>query len=320
MSNIIFTTSFNPYQNLGLEEYLLNNYFATPLLYLWQNKKTVVIGKCQNAYEECNLKTMKQLGVKLARRITGGGTVYHDIGNLNFSFILPPKIYDITRQLSVIINAFNPIGISATLSGRNDLICCDKKFSGNAFYQTKDACLHHGTILINENKNIIEQVLNVNKSKLESHGVKSVKSRICNLSEIVPELTVDKVKELLVDSFQLEYGKAEILSISPDFYKTNIKKFMDYDWIYGKNPTYNIKASGKTTYGMIDMFLNIKNQQIFNIKVYSDSLNENISEIIENALIGSKYSIEDIELALSVTVLNPAEFLSIIISSSTIPL
>lgn len=291
MSRIIISNSFNPYENLGLEEYLLQTHDEIPILYLWQNERTVVIGKYQNAFEECNLEVMKELGVSLARRITGGGAVYHHTGNLNFSFIMTNDQYDIQKQLSVIINALRTIGIEAYFSGRNDILISERKFSGNAFFNGEQSSLHHGTILISENKDLIEKVLNVKDTKLISKGVKSVKSRIINLNEIKPDLTPPIITDLLKKSFETEYGKATIFSIDPSLYKKNTSKFSSDSWLYGKSPTYNKVFHGRTIYGNLDVYLFIKDNTIKNATVYTDSLLPDLSSKLEYALNGAYLSI-----------------------------
>lgn len=312
MSIFIESKNFNPYYNIALEKHLFDTHNGEPLLYLWQNEKTVVVGKCQNAYEECNLAEMDKYGVHLARRITGGGAVYHHTGNLNFTFIMSPKDYDVKKQLSVILDALLILGIKASFSGRNDLVFEDRKFSGNAFLNTKKACLHHGTILINEDKDIIEKVLNVNKNKIESKGVKSVKSRIINLTEINPNLTANMVKEKVKEVFENLYGTANILNISQSSFNDLIKEFSANEWLYGQNPTYNYKFSGRTLYGQIDIYLNLKDNVISKIKVYSDSLDENIDRNIENSLIGANFSFSSISNCLSRTPYEAKEILSIL--------
>lgn len=131
---IIYSQSFNPWYNLALEEYLLNGVSDNEvILYLWQNDNTVVVGRNQNAWKECRCKLLEEEGGKLARRLSGGGAVYHDLGNLNFTFLMKDSLYDLKHQLNVILNAVKMAGIEAEFSGRNDLVVQGKKFSGNAF-------------------------------------------------------------------------------------------------------------------------------------------------------------------------------------------
>lgn len=288
MSYYIESKSYDPYQNIALEKYLFDTCGGTPFLYLWQNKKTIVVGKWQNLFEECNMETAKELGVTICRRYTGGGAVYHDVGNLNFSFIMNKEKYDVKKQLFVIIKALKNLGIIATFSGRNDLLVCDKKFSGNAFLETKNICMHHGTILVNENKDIINQVLTSKPTKLQSKGVKSIKSRIINLSEIVPSITVNKIKEEIIKVFSLEYGNTILLDIKKEQYEGIKNVLTSKKWLFSQNPTYNIRIVGRTSFGEMDFYLNIKDKVITHAKVYSDTLDNSIVPFLESYLVGKQ--------------------------------
>lgn len=186
----------NPYENLAMEEYLTD---ALPvnsaLMFLWQNRNCVVIGKNQNIYDECNLDLMKSDEVKPVRRKTGGGAVYHDLGNLNFSFITDKKHYSKESNNQIIINALKRLDINAEISGRNDLVIREQKFSGHA-YLNKRNCLHHGTLMVDVDKNKLAKYLNVSKEKLSGKHVSSVRSRVINLKEVNETLTVEELKKL----------------------------------------------------------------------------------------------------------------------------
>ena len=186
---VVISNSSNPYHNQGLEEYLLNTLKPnTCILYLWQNHNTVVIGKNQNPWQECRIKEMNAEGANLARRLSGGGAVYHDEGNLNFTFILPRQYYDEEKQTSVICQAVQNFGLYVEKTGRNDLTVNGKKFSGNAYFKRKDSAFHHGTLLINSDLTVLARYLNVSNAKLQAKGVRSVSSRVCNLQEMCPEI------------------------------------------------------------------------------------------------------------------------------------
>ena len=180
-------TGFNPYENLALEEMLLTHVpKESCILYLWQNQKTVVIGKNQNAWKECRFQELEADGGHLARRLSGGGAVFHDLGNLNFTFLIPSSDYDLSKQMSVILEAVRSLGIDAQKSGRNDVTVDGKKFSGNAFCQKGGNSYHHGTLMLRVDTQKVARYLNVSEKKLRSKGVSSVTSRVCNLCDFIP--------------------------------------------------------------------------------------------------------------------------------------
>ena len=210
---VIISNQYNPFLNRAVEQYLTDNQEENAVtLYLWKNQKTVVIGYNQNPYSECNVKLLLDEHGHLMRRGTGGGAVYHDLGNINFSFVADKKLYDVKKQLSVIQDALLSYDLTTEISGRNDLTCEGRKFSGNAFAKGKQNDLHHGTILIKTDGTMMQRYLIVDKAKLMKNGVKSVASRVINLSELVPELTSENIKQPLIAAFEKIYGdKAEVL-------------------------------------------------------------------------------------------------------------
>src|SRR6056297_3015303 len=198
---------YNPWYNLALEEYLLDNLEENEvILYLWQNDNTGVIGRNQNAWKECRSELLAEEGGKLARRLSGGGAVYHDLGNLNFTFIMDKDNYNLKKQLKVILEAVRDQGIEAEFSGRNDLVVKSKKFSGNAFYVGSEAAYHHGTILVDTDFQKLVKYLQVSREKIESKGVDSVRSRVINLKELKNELTIKDIKKSMATSFKDIYG------------------------------------------------------------------------------------------------------------------
>lgn len=201
------TDSTEPYENIALEEYLLTHVEPGQcILYLWQNRNTVVIGRNQNAWGECRVRELEEAGGFLARRLSGGGAVYHDMGNLNFTFLVRQEDYDVDRQLSVIQEAVRAFGLDAQKTGRNDVTVDGRKFSGNAFYKTGPFCYHHGTLLVNVDTAQMSRYLQVSKAKLASKGVASVRSRVVNLSELAPEITVQSLTDSLLKSLAQVYG------------------------------------------------------------------------------------------------------------------
>ena len=192
----------DPYENLALEAYLLER--VPPgecILYLWQNQRTVVIGRNQHASNECRIQALEADGGHLVRRLSGGGAVYHDLGNLNFTFLTVRRDYDVARQTETILQAVRALGIPAEKNGRNDLTAAGGKFSGHAYYQTGEQCYHHGTLMVSVDLSPLAAYLQVSPLKLEAKGVKSVRARVVNLTQFRPELTIAQLRQALVEAF-----------------------------------------------------------------------------------------------------------------------
>lgn len=242
---IVRGDGFNPYYNLAQEEYLTTTVNKGELIiYLWQNKHTIVIGRNQNAWQECHVEKFIQDGGKIARRLSGGGAVYHDLGNLNFTFCVRKEDYDIDRQLSVILTAIQALGIKAEKTGRNDITIEQKKFSGNAFYKQGDFCYHHGTLLLSVDSEQMLKFLNVDKAKLQSKGVDSVKSRVTNLKEYNADITVESMCKQIKISAEKIYNclAVDYVINSVDKLKINelMQKFSDWNWIFGRKIQFTI--------------------------------------------------------------------------------
>lgn len=275
MNKIVISQEHDPYFNLALEEELLRNAQQGEVtLYLWQNEKTVVIGRNQNPYIECDIEQIKQNGGKIARRISGGGAVYHDLGNLNFTFVCKKSEEDLSKQIAVLQKAVERFGLQVDRSGRNDLTHEGKKFSGHAFYEEDGNAFHHGTMMVDVDVTMLAKVLKPSKLKLESKGITSVKSRVVNLKELNDEITISSLSEALSDSFKEIYGENSFLvkvnrqEKSPDF----IKKYMDDRWIYGESPVYNASIEKRTSSGNIQAFFQVEHGLVKELKIFSDSI------------------------------------------------
>ena len=204
---------YDPYENLALEEALLHRVGEGELiLYLWQNERTVVIGRNQNPWKECRTALLAEEGGRLARRLSGGGAVFHDLGNLNFTFLMSAEDWDLPRQLTVIERACRSLGIPAERSGRNDLLADGRKFSGNAFYQHNGKAYHHGTLMVDVDMEMVQRYLSPSKAKLAAKGVDSVRSRVVNLREFVPDLTVEQLADALIAAIAEVYPVAPAIS------------------------------------------------------------------------------------------------------------
>lgn len=302
-SRIVYSDSFNPWYNLALEEYLLNNTRKNEvILYLWQNDNTVVIGRNQNAWKECDCKTLEENGGKLARRLSGGGAVYHDLGNLNFTFIMDKNLYDIHTQLEVILKAVRDSNIEAEFSGRNDLIASGKKFSGNAFYYSTEAAYHHGTILIDTDFKQMLQYLQPSKEKIESKGIESIKSRVVNLKELNSDVSIEQMQKELEKYFKDLYEVSpdkKIISPNQITQVSELKnKYSSWEWRYGQAPDFDITYDTRFDWGEIELGLSLSKGEITNAKIYSDAMNADLIEDIAVNLKGCQFKIEALEKAI----------------------
>lgn len=275
---IIIGNQTNPYLNLAVESQLLDNYLKNTItLFLWRNRQTVVIGTNQNPYSECDVDTLLKEGGHLARRRTGGGSVYHDLGNLNFSFIADKKIFDVNRQMTVIQKALLNYGLETEVSGRNDITYQGRKFSGNAFAKTKYQGLHHGTILIKTDGEKLQKYLKVKPAKLHKHGVKSVASRVINLSEVA-DITSENIIPYLIKAFEEVYDNKAIVINFDDLCTEEVMKLKDHissdEYLFGKWREFHTQKSETFDWGSVDIELDIDEEKgiIKNIGIASDSL------------------------------------------------
>lgn len=275
---IILGNQHNPYLNLAVESNLLDNFLPnTVSLFLWKNRQTVVIGTNQNPYSECDVNALLEEGGHLARRRTGGGAVYHDLGNLNFSFVADKNIYDVNRQMQVIQKALLNFNLETEVSGRNDITFQGRKFSGNAFAKTKFQGLHHGTILIKTDGERLQRYLKVKPAKLHKHGVKSVASRVINLSEVA-DITSENIIPHLIKAFEDIYqNTATVIDFNDLCNEDAIKlsqNISSEEYLFGKWKEFHTKKSASFDWGNIDIDLNIDEDKgiIKDINIASDSL------------------------------------------------
>lgn len=294
MNRILVTNSVDPYENLALEELLFETQGGGATLYLWQNQHTVVIGRNQNAWRECRVELLEKEGGFLARRSSGGGAVFHDLGNLNFTFLLPKDDYDLVRQLSVVQKAAGRFGIDTSFTGRNDLVLTgtQEKFSGNAFKFSRGIALHHGTILISADMEKLSRYLAPSQMKLEAKGVKSVKSRVTNLGLHNPELNVERMKTALIEAFTDEYGEAEpqsVASVDLERLDTIRERYASWDWRFGVTPSFNVSFENRFDFGCLELLLNVENGVIASAACYTDAMDDMLAPKIQTALTGCVY-------------------------------
>lgn len=304
MSNYIYSApTGDGWLNLARDGYFLeNNKKGDVILYFYVNKNAVIIGRNQNAWKECSIANMDADGVQLVRRHSGGGAVFHDNGNLNFSFITDEKHYDLNRQMRVILNAVSKLGLKAELSGRNDITVDGKKFSGNAFSLAKGNRSHHGTILVNADLAKLSNYLCVSKEKMRSKGIDSVRARVCNLCELSSGLTVEAMRRLVIESFIEEYGAASEYvfdGMALAEVEERRERLASWEWRFGKTPQFDFETDKRFSFGDTQIYFNLRDGVIRETKVYSDCLDTELTTEIENALTGVHFRKEEIKAALS---------------------
>jgi len=277
---VVISNQYNPFLNRAVEQYLTDHQEeGIVTMYLWKNQQTVVIGYNQNPYSECNVKLLLDEGGHLMRRGTGGGAVYHDLGNINFSFIADKSRYDVQKQLSVIREALLTFGLQTEISGRNDLTCEGRKFSGNAFAKGQCNNLHHGTILIKTDGAMMQRYLIVDKAKLMKNGVKSVASRVVNLSELVPELTSENIKQPLIKSFEKVYdGQTAIIDFDTLINTSEVRaieaEISSHDFLFGRWEQFKTTKKARFLWGGVEIALQIDeaNAVIKDVQIATDCL------------------------------------------------
>ncbi len=297
------STSYDPYTNLSTEKYLMDTTEPTECtLYLWQNQNTVVIGQNQNPWAECRTSLLEEEGGKLARRLSGGGAVFHDLGNLNFTFLVSRENYNLDRQLLVIQQACAFAGIQVEKSGRNDILAEGRKFSGNAFYHNHTHAYHHGTLLVDVDMSKLQRYLSPPKAKLEAKGVSSVRSRVVNLKELNSTLTCQTMKEYMARAFESVYGcKASMITLTEQdkaAIDTLAKHYGSWDYLYGTPLPFTISCEGHYGWGHFVLQLQVKSGTILAAKVYSDSMEWLLAQQVEEALAGCQFEISGMVQAL----------------------
>lgn len=271
-------------------------------LFLWQNAPTVVIGRNQNPWRECDVEAVKRDGVSLARRMSGGGAVYHDLGNLNFTFIARDGVFDVARQTDVILKACRLLGVNAVKNGRNDLTVDGCKFSGHAYYSSRGYNYHHGTIMMDVRSDDLPKYLNVPDSKLKSKGVSSVRSRVTNLRDHlneeyakldIPDL-IAAMQEAIVKAAEKEYSAGMVITELSEIPRELIDKYSSEEWRLGKRIPFEKELIHRFEWGEVQIQLSMKGGYIDKCRLYSDSLETDMFGALENMLTGCRYDRTDI--------------------------
>ncbi|OPL09738.1 MAG: lipoate--protein ligase [delta proteobacterium ML8_F1] len=298
----IENTSTDAYYNLAFEEYIFKN-LKEDVVLLWRNAPAIIVGKHQNTVEEINTEFVKAQGIKIVRRITGGGAVYHDLGNLNFSFITNSENtaeIDFKTHNIPILNALKQLGVNCELSGRNDMVIEGKKFSGIAQSVARGRVLNHGTILFDSDLGVLSQALKVKQDKIESKGIKSVASRVTNIREhLTQDVDVLKFKEVLLENIFEFLGKPVTVHELSDADRAAIdgmvrERYSTWEWNYGQSPKFNVKGYQRFPGGGIEVRLMVKEGIIEESKIYGDFFGARDPEELENRLVGLKYDQEAI--------------------------
>ena len=298
----------DPRINLAIEEYALKNLdINETYLLFYINEPSIIIGKNQNTIEEINTEYVEANGIHVVRRLSGGGAVYHDLGNLNFSFITKDdgeSFHNFRKFTEPVVEALQKLGVNAMLSGRNDLEVEGRKISGNAQFSTKGRMFSHGTLMLNSEIENVVSALKVKKDKIESKGIKSVRSRVANISEFLTEkVSIEEFRSLLLKNIFGDQDEIpEYILTEADWeniHQLSKERYQNWDWNYGKSPKFNLQHSHRFPVGSIDVRLEVNKGIIENCKIYGDFFGVGEVNEIEKKLTGIRYERREIEQALS---------------------
>ncbi|MGE6260979.1 lipoate--protein ligase [Heyndrickxia sporothermodurans] len=297
----------DPRINLAIEEYALNNLdINETYLLFYINQPSIIIGRNQNTIEEINTEYVEKNNIIVVRRLSGGGAVYHDLGNLNFSFITKDdgeSFHNFLKFTEPVIEALKELGVNAELSGRNDIQVGGRKISGNAQFSTKGRMFSHGTLMLDSEIENVVSALKVKKDKIESKGIKSIRSRVANISEFLDEkMPMEQFRQLLLSSI---FGGSENIQeyklTDEDWkkiHKLSEERYQNWEWNYGKSPKFNLQHTHRFPVGGIDVRLEVNKGIIENCKIYGDFFGVGNVRDIEEKLTGIRYERSDIDSAL----------------------
>ena len=310
MHKVYISKTFNPSFNLALEEYLVRRHDPSDqVLFLWQNQNTVVIGRNQNPWKECNIEEIKRLEGKLVRRLSGGGAVYHDLGNLNFTFISAYSKDKIAENIDLLIQVLAQHGIEAVFSGKNDILVQEAKISGNAYFVEEDILCHHGTLLLDVDMEKLGGILTVSEKKLHSKGVDSVRSRVRNLKEFNRDLSIDDLTKSMTRTFLGAGHSNEICLVSDrasedagidlEEVKKLIERYESWEWNFGSTPEFNLEISERFHWGGIDLYLLVNEGIITNAEVNTDALDVDLPKKIQDLVCNTKFDHNELTVILN---------------------
>ena len=305
---IIDSPSHDAYFNIALEEYLLYKYPTEDIFLLYINAPSIIIGKFQNTLAEINLDYVEEKGIKVVRRMSGGGAVYHDLGNLNFSFhtlLGGNDFMDFSQFTAPVVKILNELNVPAKLEGRNDLLVEGKKFSGNAKLARNGKQIQHGTILFNSEMSVLGDALKVNPLKFVDKAVKSNRARVINLIEYLPnEMTTDDLKVLLIEEMIETNEGSVIYQLTADdlagVAQLIEEKYSTWDWNFGFSPKYNFKNAKKIPAGFIEVHLDVeRGGKIEKAKIFGDFFASKPIEEFEEMLVGKNHDFVELDDYLS---------------------
>ncbi len=307
---IYLSDSLDPHLNLATEEWIFKSLDpSTQILYLWRNANTVVIGRNQNPWSECNLLQMKNDQVTLARRTTGGGAVFHDLGNTNFTFLSPKAGYKKENNIKIILDALKKFDIQGEASGRNDLTITfpdgPRKFSGSAYRETRDRSFHHGTLLLSADLTRLGNYLTPNPKKLQAKGKESVKARVVNLNEINASLDHKKIVDAAIASFESFYeskANVELLNMEslqkiPEL-KAHYDQLASWDWLYGQTLQFNHQMDDYLSLGFFDFHFQVEDAIVKEVQIFTDSLYPQLIEDLVAGFKGQAYAVATVKRVL----------------------
>jgi len=287
MKKIIISNEFDPYFNIAAEHQLFLDSDEDIHLFLWQNDASIIIGRNQNIYAECDLVYLKEHDIKVVRRFSGGGAVYHDKGNINFTFITKEKVSNQVKFIELIQATIAKLGIDCEFSGKNDLLYKNQKFSGHAYYTDGDNYMYHGTILVNVNLEQLEKALTPSMLKLQSKGIASVRNRVVNLSSIHSDITIEKVIQAFIETFDCK----NIEYIDKTNFKAPLEQMLSsYDWLYAQSPKFDIELERRYSFGNVSIHISASDGMIQSTKINTDSLHLYDFKSCEDKLLGKCFS------------------------------
>lgn len=297
----------DPHWNLALEQYVFDNLPKDRVwLMLWQNDNAIIIGKHQNTLAEINEAFVRSHGIRVVRRLSGGGAVYHDMGNLNYTLIADEDsdTMDFGRFCRPVIRALQKCGIKAELNGRNDMTIDGKKFSGNAQYRKNGRVMHHGTLLFDANPAVLSEALQVDEEKIRAKGVKSVRSRVTNIRPHLPkDMTLSQFRALLLESILEEMPGNEYTLTSADLAAVEVirrERYGTWDWNYGRSPACDVQKKRRFEgCGTVEAFLSLKQGCITDISFRGDFFNPEDPAALCQMLVGVAAEPSALKTALS---------------------